>query len=143
MKRVTAAAALFAGIFSLVAPAEAGMTLCNKSTAGASVAIGYFDGAKGWTAQGWWSVAGGDCQTLVEGKLAGSTIYILVDGGRLPPSKKQSGGWFCTDDTGFMTRNADYSNDQHELLCEAAGLKTEQFRQITISGSNLTYNLKK
>jgi uncharacterized membrane protein len=143
MKRVTAAAALFAGLSSLVAPAEAGMTLCNKTQTGASVAIGYFDGDKGWTAQGWWSVAGGDCQTLVDGKLAGSTIYLLVDGGRLPPSKTQSGGWFCTDDTGFMTRNADYSNDQHELLCEAAGLKTEQFRAIEVSGGEATYDLLK
>ena len=141
--RVTAAAALFGGLFSLVAPAEAGMTLCNKTGTAASVAIGYFDGDKGWTAQGWWSIAGGDCQTLVEGTLAGSTIYLLVDGGRLPPGKKQSGGWFCTDDTGFMTRNADYSNDQHDLLCEAAGLKTEQFRAIEVSGGDVTYNLKK
>ena len=143
MKRATAAIALFAGLFSLAAPAQAGMTLCNKTATGASVAIGYFDEAKGWTAQGWWSVAGGDCQTLVEGKLVGSTIYLLIDGGRLPPSNMQSGGWFCTDDTGFMTRNADYSNDQHELLCEAAGLKTEQFRQITVNGGDAIFNLTK
>jgi uncharacterized membrane protein len=143
MKRVTAATALFAGLFLLVAPAEAGLTLCNKTRTGASVAIGYLDGAKGWTAQGWWSVAGGDCQALAEGKLAGSTIYLLVDGGRLPPGKKQSGGWFCTDDTGFITRNADYSNGQHELLCEAAGLKTEQFHEIKIGGNTFTLDLTK
>jgi hypothetical protein len=68
---------------------------------------------------------------------------VLVDGGRLPAGKNQSGGWFCTDDQGFTTRNADYSNDQHELLCEAAGLKTEQFRQIRIKGGAVVYNLTK
>ena len=94
------------------------------------------DGAKGWTAEGWWSIASGDCQTLVKSPLAGSYVYLLVDGGRLPPRARQSGGWFCTDDNGFGTRNADYSNDKHELACEDAGLKTEQFREIKIRGSD-------
>jgi uncharacterized membrane protein len=143
MKRLLAVAALSAGAVLLAAPAEAGFQLCNKTKDGASVAIGYLDGAKGWTAQGWWSIAPGDCQTLAEGRLAGSTLYLLVDGGRLPPSKNQSGGWFCTDNSGFVTRNADYSNDTHELICEQAGLKTEQFRAIKLGGDNVTYNLTK
>ena len=143
MKHVLAAIALISGTVVIAAPAEAGLQLCNKTKTGASVAVGYFDGDKGWTAQGWWSIAPADCQTLVDGAVAGSTVYVLVDGGRLPPGKTQSGGWFCTDQDGFITRNADYSNDQHELLCEAAGLKTEQFREITISGGDLTFNLTK
>ncbi len=141
-KHIVAAAALTAGAILSVVPAQAGMTLCNKTATDASVAIGYLDGAKGWTAQGWWTVAPGDCQTLVEGKLAGSYIYLLIDGGRLPPGKSQSGGWFCTDDGGFITRNTDYSNDQHDLMCEDAGLKTEQFRQVRITGNDVTFNLK-
>lgn len=143
MKRVIAATCLLAGLVLLSVPAEAGMTLCNKTKTGASVALGFLDGAKGWTAQGWWSIAGGACQTLVEGRLAGSYVYLLVDGNRLPPGKKQSGGWFCTDDSGFITRNDDYANDQHDLLCEAAGLKMEQFRQIKVSRNDITYNLTK
>ena len=142
MKRILAAIALLAGAVLLVAPAEADVTLCNKTKTGASVAIGYLDGASGWTRQGWWS----------------DRRWRLPDAGRGPPrpaptsicwstaagcrrASKQSGGWFCTDDNGFTTRNADYSNDQHELLCEAAGLKTEQFRQIKIGGGDVTYNL--
>jgi len=143
MKHALAALALIFAVAVFAAPADAGMQLCNKTTTGASVAVGYLDGDKGWTAQGWWSIAPADCQTLLDGAVAGSTVYVLVDGGRLPPGKKQSGGWFCTDDSGFITRNSDYSNDQHELMCEAAGLKTEQFREITISGGDFTFNLKK
>ncbi len=143
MKRLLAAIALLAGAVLLAAPAEAGMRLCNRSWTTASVAVGYLDGAKGWTAEGWWSIARGACQTLVKSRLTGSSVYLLVDGGRLPPSRGQSGGWFCTDDSGFSTRNSDYSNAQHELMCEAAGLKTEQFHEISIRGSTITYNLRR
>jgi uncharacterized membrane protein len=143
MTRILAAIALIAGAVLMTAPAEAGFTLCNKSKAGANVALGYADGATGWMAEGWWSIASGDCQTLVKNPLAGSYVYLLVDGGRLPPRARQSGGWFCTDDNGFGTRNADYANDKHELACEDAGLKTEQFREIKIRGSEVTYNLRR
>ena len=142
MKRLLAAIALTAGAVLLAAPAEAAMTLCNRSWTAASVAVGYLDGAKGWTAEGWFSIARGKCETLVKSRLGGSYVYLLVDGGRLPPSRGQSGGWFCTDDSGFATRNRDYSNAQHDLMCEAAGLKTEQFREIGIRGSDVTFNLK-
>lgn len=143
MKRMLAAVTLFCGAVLLALPAEAAVQLCNKTGTGASVAVGYLDGDNGWTAQGWWSVAPAGCRTLLDGAVAGSTVYLLVDGGRLPPGQKQSGGWFCTDQQGFITRNADYSNDQHELMCEAAGLKTEQFREIEVSGGDVTYDLKK
>lgn len=143
MKRTFAALAAIGGAVLLVLPAQAAVQLCNKTRTGASVAVGYLDGDNGWTAQGWWSIAPSACQTLLDGAVAGSTVYLLVDGGRLPPGKKQSGGWFCTDQEGFVTRNADYSNDQHELMCEAAGLKTEQFREIKVGGGDVTYDLKK
>ena len=143
MTRILAAIALIAGAVLTIAPADAGFTLCNRSTAGANVALGYADGDKGWTAEGWWSIASGDCQKLIKSPLGGSYAYLLVDGGRLPPRASQSGGWFCTDGNGFSTRNADYSDDQHELACEDAGLKTEQFREIKISGSEVTYNLRR
>ncbi len=142
MKRPFAAAALLAGTVVLAGPADAAMTLCNKLSGGVSVAVGYLDGAKGWTAEGWFTIARGDCRTVLDSPLTGSSVYLLLDGGRLPPSRNQSGGWFCTDDSGFMTRNSDYSNDAHELMCEAAGLKTEQFREIRIRGSDVTFNLK-
>ncbi len=143
MKRAFAALSLIAGVAFLAAPADAAMTLCNKTAKGANVAVGYRDADKGWTAEGWWNVAAGACQTLIETPLSGTYVYLLVDGDRLPPSGNQSGGWFCTDDKGFLARNRDYSNDQHELLCEDAGLKTEQFREIMIRSADLTYNLEK
>ncbi len=143
MKRASAAFTLIAGACLLSAPADAGMTLCNKTIKGANVAVGFRDPDKGWMAEGWWNVAGGDCRTLIAAPLSGAAVYLLVDGHRLPPTAGQSGGWFCTANDGFTTRNADYSNDQRELVCDAAGLKTEQFREIPISGSDLTYNLSK
>ena len=97
MERLLAAAACFSGALLLAAPAEAGMTLCNRTADSVSVAVGYRDSARGWTAEGWWSVAVGDCQKLVSRRLTGSDAYLLVDGGKLPPRRSQSGGWFCTD----------------------------------------------
>ncbi len=141
MKRVLAALALLMGFVLLSVPAEAGIRLCNKMKDGASVAVGYLDGSKGWTARGWWTIAPGDCETLVNGHLGSAYVYLLVDGGKLPPRKSQSGGWFCTDNEGFLTRNNDYADKQHALMCEAAGLKTEQFREAEVNKGEVTLNL--
>jgi uncharacterized membrane protein len=122
--------------------AEAAFKLCNQSAGDVSVAVGFLDGANGWTAQGWWTIAAGGCETPVKGKLAGEAMYLLVDGGGARPAAGQSGGWFCTDDDGFSTRNADYADDQHQLMCQAAGLKLEQFREIPIRGADATFTLR-
>lgn len=133
----TAAGLLAAG------SAEASLRLCNKLSTPVSVAVGYLDGGKGWTAEGWWTVAPSACETMVESRLSGSYVYLLVDGGLLPPPSSQKGGWFCTDNDGFVTRNADYADKKRQLLCESAGLNIEQFREVPLKGSNLTFNLTK
>jgi uncharacterized membrane protein len=142
MKRILRGAVVLA--FGLLAcgSAEAAFKLCNHKATSVSVAVGFLDGARGWTAQGWWTVNRGDCATLVDGRLTSSYVYLLVDGGGLPPARNQSGGWFCTADQGFRIRNDDYADKQHQLLCEVAGLHLEQFREIAVRGSNATMNLK-
>ena len=142
--RLVAFALAIAGFCLLSAgKADAALRMCNKLTAPVSVAVGYLDGKKGWTAQGWWTVAPGECPTLVESRLSGSYAYLLVDGGLLPPVARQQGGWFCTDDEGFLTRNSDYADKDRQLLCEAAGLNVEQFREVPLKGSSITFNLTK
>jgi uncharacterized membrane protein len=138
-------------VLALVAPLLAGgaqaagftgFTVCNQSPKDASVAVGFLDDTDGWMAQGWRTIARGACDDLLTGDLSGKAVYLLVDGGRLKPDAKQDGGWFCTDDDGFSTRNEDYADDQHQLMCEAAGLKLEQFREIPITGAEVIYTLR-
>ena len=134
-------AALGTGL-GLASAARAEFQLCNKTGSGASVAVGYLDAAKGWTAQGWANIASGQCSNVIAGPLGGSYVYVLIYGQALPPAPGQKGGWFCTHNRGFVTRNNDYADATGGLLCEAAGLRLEQFRQIPIKGASASLNLK-
>ena len=141
MKRTLFLLAALGGLV-LASGAEAAFQLCNKSGQPASVAVGYLDGAKGWTAQGWSNIPDGQCSTVVPGALGGSYAYVLVDRAIMKPAPGQKGGWFCTDRRGFITRNSDYADANRGLMCEAAGLRLEQFRQVPVNGSNATLNLR-
>jgi uncharacterized membrane protein len=133
--------ALFAGLVAATA-ADAAFQICNRTGQAASVAVGYLDEAKGWTAQGWSNIADGACSTVVPAPLGGAYAYVLIDRAIMKPAPGQKGGWFCTSDRGFVTRNDDYADADRGLQCEAAGLRLEQFRQIPVSGKNATLNLR-
>ena len=141
MKPAWAAAVAFACSLIVCGSAEARFQMCNRTGQEARVAVGFLDGDAGWTAQGWWNVPAGGCATLVESALSGYFIYLLVDGGALPPIAGQTEGWFCTDSDGFRTRNQDYSDNQGQLSCEAAGLKTVQFHELIVHSPSATFNL--
>jgi uncharacterized membrane protein len=141
MNRIFGTALMLACGLLFAGSAEAALKVCNQTPKEVSVAVGFLDGAKGWTAQGWFNIASGACASPVAKRLGGSFVYLLVDGGLLAPPKSQSGGWFCTADGGFSTRNNDYAAG-NELLCEAAGLNIEQFRAVAIKGGNATFNLQ-
>jgi uncharacterized membrane protein len=132
---------LFGGLV-LATGAQAAFQICNKTGLPASVAVGYLDEARGWTAQGWSNIPAGQCSTVVAAPLGGAFAYVLVDSIALRPARGQKGGWFCTSERGFVTRNDDYADADRGLQCAAAGLKLEQFRQIPVSGKNATLNLR-
>ncbi|CAN5325220.1 hypothetical protein BH10PSE9_BH10PSE9_21070 [soil metagenome] len=130
------------GALAVAGDARAAFQLCNKTGQAASVAVGYLDSVKGWTAQGWSNIPDGQCATVVAGPLGGAYAYVLIDRAIMKPAAGQKGGWFCTSERGFLTRNNDYADADRGLQCEAAGLRLEQFRQITLNGANATLNLR-
>lgn len=59
----------------IAAPAEAGLTVCNKAKRPAKIALGRFDG-RDWRSEGWWTVQPGKCAEIVTGKLDARYYYL-------------------------------------------------------------------
>jgi uncharacterized membrane protein len=59
----------------LAAPAQAGLSVCNKGKHPARVALGRFDG-RDWGSEGWWTLAPGRCSDVVKGKLDARYYYL-------------------------------------------------------------------
>ena len=51
--------------------AHADLKLCNGTTSRIGVAIGYQD-QKGWTTEGWWTIASQTCEVLLKGPVPSS-----------------------------------------------------------------------
>jgi uncharacterized membrane protein len=68
-------------LVGFAAPAQAGLTLCNKTARPARVALGRFDGTA-WGSEGWWTIAPGKCARLVTAPLDARYYYLYAgDGG--------------------------------------------------------------
>ena len=113
---------LMAALAMLVAPsaAHADLKLCNATPSRIGVAIGYQD-TKGFTTEGWWTIASQSCETLLKGELARRFYYIhAVDYDR-------GGAWtgenfMCVDDKAFIIRD--------ESDCKARGFKRSGFYEV-------------
>jgi len=110
VRNVIFAAVLLAGLAPL--PALADLKLCNATSGRIGVAIGYQDGS-GWATEGWWTIAGESCETLLKGKLGSRFYYVhAIDYDR-------GGEWsgptvMCTEDKAFLIRgNADCEKRGH------------------------------
>ncbi len=107
------------------APAAADLRICNSTTGRVGVAIGY-EGSKGWTSEGWWTIAGESCETLLKGRLANRVFYVhAIDYDR-------GGEWsgqtiMCTDDKVFVIVGA--------TDCEQRGHKRAGFMEVDTNGS--------
>jgi uncharacterized membrane protein len=73
MRLILALAALVA----LTVPAQAGFSVCNKSTRTVRVAVGSFDGTH-WGSQGWWFVTPNHCTAVIPGKLDSRYYYLYA-----------------------------------------------------------------
>ena len=62
------------------APSAAGLSVCNKSSQTAIVALGHFDGTD-WASQGWWHIAPGQCGDLISGPLNARYYYLYATDG--------------------------------------------------------------
>ncbi len=70
---------LFAAVllaFAVAAPpAEAGLTVCNKSKHAARVALGRYNGHD-WMSEGWWTIAPANCTDLIASPLDARYYYL-------------------------------------------------------------------
>jgi uncharacterized membrane protein len=89
-------------LLAYAAPAGADFRLCNNTGSRVGIAIGYKDG-DGWTTEGWWNLAGRNCDTLLKGALVARFYYIYaIDYDR---GGEWSGKAFmCTRDKEFTIR---------------------------------------
>jgi len=77
----------------LLSPADARLSVCNRSARPANVAVGRFNGTD-WMSEGWWTVAPNACADLIKGPLDARYYYLYASDGA-------SGTWdgskiFCT-----------------------------------------------
>lgn len=113
-------------LLCLVTPAAADLKVCNATTGRVGVALGY-QGAKGWTSEGWWTIAGESCETLLRGKPRSRFFYVYaVDYDR-------GGEWagqtmLCTDDKAFVI--------QGNTDCEERGHKRAGFMEVDTNNSS-------
>jgi len=118
---------LAAGIALCAAtPAAADLKICNSTTGRVGVALGY-QGAKGWVTEGWWTIAGESCETLLKGKPKNRMFYVYaVDYDR-------GGEWagrtvLCTDDKAFVIHG--------NANCEQRGHRRAGFMEVDTNNSH-------
>jgi uncharacterized membrane protein len=99
-------AELFAALETeaLKTSAPAGYTVCNDTTQGLSVALGWKN-AKGATSRGWWTVAPGACARAITTPLTRDAVYLLA---QHKDGKVVAGGEakFCTAAPAFEIEGA-------------------------------------
>lgn len=119
---------------ALAVPAQADLTVCNKTAGRVRVAVGYVHPQGDFQTEGWWTLGPcGDCKYVVdEDDTSDPHNYWVfareVDG---------SGTWegnstLCTGRSPFKIRGRN---------CEARGLTTRQFMHVQSSAPSHTTNL--
>ncbi|MGE0769580.1 MAG: DUF1036 domain-containing protein [Hyphomicrobiaceae bacterium] len=122
-RRMIVAAGL---LLCFASPAVADLKICNSTTGRVGVALGY-QGAKGWVTEGWWTIAGETCETLLLGKPKSRVFYVhAIDYDR-------GGEWagpafMCTDDKAFVIRGS--------ADCEERGHKRAGFMEVDTNNAH-------
>jgi uncharacterized membrane protein len=115
---------LFLSVFA-PPPAEAGLSVCNKTAHPASVVLGFFDG-KVWSSAGWWSVASSGCTELVSTPLSARFYYLYA------VHQDIGGAWdgdrsFCVAEGQFNIRGREG--------CLSQGYEIRRFFQVDTGNS--------
>jgi uncharacterized membrane protein len=112
--------------------AQAALSVCNKTTHPATVALGFFDG-KQWSSRGWWTIASGDCAKVVETPLIARYYYLYAR------HEDIGGAWegdrsFCIVQGAFSTEG--------RADCSKRGYQAKKFFQVdTGNSADWTENL--
>jgi uncharacterized membrane protein len=61
-------------------PVAASLSVCNKSSQTAIVALAHFNGTA-WASQGWWHIQPGQCGELIRGPLNARYYYLYATDG--------------------------------------------------------------
>ncbi|MEZ5854470.1 MAG: DUF1036 domain-containing protein [Hyphomicrobiaceae bacterium] len=125
-KAAGGALAAFGLLVLMALPAAADLKLCNSTAGRIGVVIGYQEGSS-WTTEGWWTIAGQTCETLLKGKLPSRVFYVhAIDydrGGEWAGDTK-----LCLSDKPFTIRkNGD---------CEKRGFKQAGFMEVDTQGQS-------
>lgn len=128
---------LLGGIFGVVGAGRADFRVCNRASQRLDVALGYPQPPFGWTSEGWWPLAVGQCTTLLQGPLPGRYYYLYATGARggvWKAPQGQKGGFFCTRNGRFLFRRRNLGTPRL-LDCTGAGAQLRQFFKIDTGGA--------
>jgi uncharacterized membrane protein len=119
-------------LMASLVPAEAALTVCNKSARPVKVAVGRYSGAD-WMSQGWWTIAPKACAAVVSASLESRFYYLFAsDGG--------SGSWDGTH--GFCVSSHETFRIRGRGNCLAHGLERKGFFEVdTGSAPDFTQTL--
>jgi len=125
--------ALAASLLALSAyPADARLSVCNKTVHPATVALGFFDG-KSWTSAGWWTVPAGECAALVNEPLPARFYYLYAE------HQDVGGAW--GGDRSFCVKQGHFEFHGRSD-CLAQGYEPKRFFQVdTGNSADWTENL--
>ena len=127
--------------------ALADFRICNQSPVKIAASFGWNDPTYGWSSRGWFNLAPGGCETVVQGPVKSRVYYVYATGpgGRSwgPRDKSQTGGTFCIDPKlKYATHNRDYEAGKNLINCDAVGLVGTQFDRVDTGGAgDFTYGL--
>ena len=93
----------------LMSGAQAQFAICNNTRLDTTSALGVFT-AGNWVARGWWTIAPGQCTTVLGDELANRYYYFYAyrsDGTEWKGESDADSGWFCNQDQAMV----DVGND--------------------------------
>lgn len=92
MPSMRLALAALALVFMAAAPAQAGLTVCNKTSHTTRLALGRFNGTQ-WMSEGWWTIEAEACTSVITAPLDARYYYLYAsDGG---PGSWDGNRGFC------------------------------------------------
>ncbi|MEL7116501.1 MAG: DUF1036 domain-containing protein [Pseudomonadota bacterium] len=103
-----------------------GLEFCNQTSVTQSVSVGY-EGAEGWTSEGWWNIEPNDCALVISEALNREFYYYRAEVEQGPFDGQNY--TFCTSTDAFTIVG--------DTQCEARGYTTEDFAEIYV-GANTT-----
>ena len=115
-------------LLAFLLPAQAALTVCNKSAQTVRAAVGLFSGTD-WTSRGWWAIAPKACATAVPAALNSRFYYLFAADG-------SSGSWGGAH--GFCVASTEKFEIKGRSNCARRGFDRKGFFEID-TGSQADY----